>query len=98
MGNDTKKWIKILFAIALAAPILTAIFASGNGPFAQFATLVAGQDPVTNADNALAGNNYLPIIGAAVALIPVGLLGVFFFKFLSGTVGNSKSRKKSRRM
>ena len=53
-------------------------------------------DPVTGAtsDSALEGNNYLPIIGAAVALIPVGLLGVFLFKFINGNVGNAKRRNK----
>ena len=41
MSGDTKKWLKILFAVAMAAPILAAIFAA-SGPFAQFGQGVQG--------------------------------------------------------
>ena len=223
MSGDTKKWMKILFAVALAAPILAAIF-SGAGPFAQFnqgvrgfcqpvaksavptlsaATTPAevswgfkngyhwaersavdqriqqGQRPVVIAASevwedkdtdlpnptphgnlkayvidkavygvgkdkhgtgtgvnqfpqtcgnetdlpasvavltlddaaagnanavvrhiaveqgtAIAGNTYGGILIVAVSLIPVGLLGVFFFKILGGSVGNTKRRRR----
>ena len=46
MAQDTKKWLKVLFAIAMAAPILTAIFATG-GPFQQLNEVVTGERIVT---------------------------------------------------
>ena len=92
MSGDTKKWLGILFLIAMAAPILTAIFATG-GPFADFTDIAGGRDP-DGGQSALSGNNYLPIIAAAVTLIPIGLLGVFFFKFISGSAGDPKRRRR----
>ena len=101
MQGDTKKWLKILFLIAMAAPILTAIFATG-GPFEAFNSLAGGDnlDIVTGETepNALQGNNYLPILAAAVTLIPIGLLGVFFFKFISGNAGDAKRRRRKQGM
>ena len=221
MSGDTKKWLKILFAVAMAAPVLAAIFAA-SGPFAQFGQGVSGYckptattsypsldddwkfrgayrfasptepshripdgenldyvdmdevlvhktapataggtntyafvkgngvygffthdaapvagdypdldpsntsatgcgdkasttaavgttaiDPTTagvaaevkqlvaiEQGSAIAGNSYGGILVVAVTLIPVGLLGVFFFKILGGTVGSSRSRRR----